>query len=122
MAVPVPAPARPAAKPMIRATEQDGKDWLEIRSGSSCMHSQSLVLKVGPDDALKITAAHGRVRLRSAEIKATADGVRLLGPHRLVLEGHVRLTSPEMRLKADKVEVRLRGEHVEVKTAEPDAE
>ena len=114
MAVPVPAPARPAASGVIRAAVKDGKPWLEMQSGAACMHCRCLVLQSGPE-AVKITAANGSVRVRSAEMKATADGVRTLGAHRIVLEGHVRLTCREMHLKADKLEMRLDGEHVEVR-------
>jgi hypothetical protein len=122
VAVPVPAPARPVASPVIRAAAHEGKTWLEMHSGTACLRCQALVLKVGADDSLKITAGNGAVRVRSATLKATADGVRPLGSHGLALEGHVHLSCREMHLKADKIEVWLDGEHVKVKTATHTAE
>jgi hypothetical protein len=123
---PMPVASRPNVSPVIRATVHEGKGWLEIQNGNSRMRCRSIVLSAGPDDAVKITAVNGSVRVRCAEMKASADGVRTLGARRIVLEGHVRLTchhdGQPMHIKADKLEMRLKGEHVEVKPTAPAAE
>jgi hypothetical protein len=126
LAPPMPPAPRPNASPVIRAVVHEGKGWLAIQNGTSCMRCRSIVLNAGPDDAVKITAVNGSVRVRCAEMKASADGVRPAGARRIVLEGHVRMTCHHdghpVHIKADKLEMSLEGGHVEVKPTAPAAE
>ncbi len=126
MAVPAPAPARPAAGAVVRAVSADGKAWLEVRgAGAPWMRCKSMVLEAPHGDEVKLAAGKGRVVVHGPDMTAWADGVRTAGRHRIVLEGHVRLVSHheghESRVKADVLEVSLKGNHVEVLAA-PEAE
>jgi hypothetical protein len=122
MAVPVPAPARPAAGSVVRAVSAEGKACLEVRgAGAPCMRCKSMVLEAPHGDEVKLTAGKGRVVIHGPDMTAWADGVRTAGRHRLVLVGHVRLVSHhdgnETHVKADVLEVSLKGDHVEVLAA-----
>jgi hypothetical protein len=115
----VPAPSYPSGAVSCCMIRKDGKTSLEFRSpDGTCVICKRLCLKSSERCEFKLSAGAKRIHVGGRSWKACADQVEMDGG-RLMLTGHVHLTSDEEGqhtvLKAERVCVEPGNGHLEVR-------
>jgi hypothetical protein len=106
--------ARSSSGTSVHAVIEDGRCRLRMDGNDCCATLTSVTLKYPGCREIHLAAVRERVLLTANGLKASADTMRLEGTERIVLQGAVRLDSDDLRVRAEKVIIGLKDDHVEV--------